>query len=244
MLTLFTRVDRPDLGVTDIAKELGLSKAVVHRVLNTLAATGFVETTAETRRYRLGPVLLVLGMTYMDRLDIRQLALPVLRELSVGTNETATLSLRYGWERIYIDQVTPDREVKMTVVLGQKFPLHAGSSSKAFLAFLPEDEQQQYLQHQQLDRLTDETIVDPEVLRGELAKIRDAGVAVSAGERQAGAGSVAAPLLDHRGQPAAVVSVCGPLERFRGEVDDISGVLLKTTTALSSRLGHGVPATN
>jgi IclR family transcriptional regulator, acetate operon repressor len=238
VLTLFTRVDRPDLGVTEIASELKLSKAVVHRVLTTLAAKGFVETDAESRRYRLGPMVLALGVAYVDRIDLRALVMPRLRDVSEQTNETATLSLRYGWERIYVDQVTPDREVKMSVALGRRFPLHAGSSSKAFLAFLPMDEQDRYLAERPLDPLTDQTITDAETLRTELARIRERGYAVSYGERQAGAGSIAAPLLDHRGQPVAAISVCGPLERFKDEVDGISSLLLRTADELSRQLGH------
>src|SRR5699024_1160423 len=132
VLVLFTRVDSADLGVTEIASELGLSKAVVHRILTTLATRGLVESSDSTRRYRLGPVALSLGVAYRDRIDLRALVMPVLQRLCDHTHETATMSLRYGWERMYVDQVTPEREVKMTVALGRSFPLHAGSSSKAF----------------------------------------------------------------------------------------------------------------
>jgi IclR family transcriptional regulator, acetate operon repressor len=126
----------------------------------------------------------------------------------------------------------------MSVALGRRFPLHAGSSSKAFLAFLPTDEQDRYLAERPLDPLTDQTITDVGILRAELATIRERGYAVSYGERQAGAGSIAAPLLDHRGQPVAAISVCGPLERFSDEVDEISSLLLRTAQELSHQLGH------
>lgn len=238
VLTLFARAEQPDLGVTEIARELELSKAVVHRVLTTLTAKGFVEFVESSRRYRLGPAVLSLGVAYLDRIDVRTQALPSLRQLSETTNETATLSLRYGWERMYVDQITPDREVKMTVALGSAFPLHAGGSSKAFLAFLSEREQEEYLSTQPLTAMTDQTVVDADALRKELREIRERGYALSFGERQAGAGSVASPVMDHRDRPAAVISVCGPLERMRDEVDEISVLLLETTAELSHRLGH------
>ena len=238
VLRLFTEPDNAELGVTEIANHLDLSKAVVHRVLTTLAAKGFVETDEVSHRYRLGPMSLALGVAYLDRIDLRALALPRLQGLSERTNETATLSLRYGWERMYVDQVTPNREVKMTVALGRSFPLHAGSSSKAFLAFLPDDEQERYLREHDLEQLTDRTIIDAEQLRRELLRVRERGYAVSFGERQAGAGSLAAPIRDHRGHPAAAVSVCGPLERFREEVDLFAKLLLEATADLSRQLGY------
>lgn len=237
VLLLFSRAGRPTLGVTEIATALDLSKAVVHRILATLREDGFVDVDDESRRYSLGPAALALGLAYLDNLDIVSLCRPALERLSAETNETATLSLRHGDTRTYIDQVTPPREVKMTVAPGQPFPLHAGSSSKAFLAFLPEDEQQRYLDTHELAALTDTTLTSRDALAKDLATIRKRGYARSLGERQAGAGSVAAPVFDHQGRPAAVVSVCGPIERFRHESDEAADALLVETRELSRRLG-------
>jgi DNA-binding IclR family transcriptional regulator len=126
----------------------------------------------------------------------------------------------------------------MSVSLGVPFPLHAGASSKAFLAFLPEGVIEEYLSADHLSRLTDRTVVEPEALRRELAAIRRRGHARSFAERQSGAASVAAPVLDHHGLPAAVVSVCGPVERFRGEAESCAEALLAVTGRLSALMGH------
>jgi DNA-binding IclR family transcriptional regulator len=237
VLLLFTDAGRATLGVTEIANSLGLSKAVVHRILASLKEDGFIAVDQETRRYSLGPAALALGLAYLDNLDVRSLARPSLERLCELTDETATLSIRHGATRVYIDQVTPPREVKMTVPLGQPFPLHAGGSSKAFLAFLPDDEQEQYLSSHRLDAMTDATITDVDELRTELSVIRKRGFSRSLGERQAGAASVAAPVFNHEGNPVAVISVCGPLERFRAEADDAAKHLLDHTRELSRRLG-------
>jgi IclR family transcriptional regulator, acetate operon repressor len=241
VLTLFTTVDSPDLGVTEIATQLGLSKAVVHRVLTTLSAKGFIEADGTSRRYRLGPMVLALGVTYLARIDLRSLAVPRLKELSARTRETATFSLRHGTNRIYVDQVTPDREVKMEVVLGQPFPLHAGSSSKAFLAFLPSDEQERYLSGQVLDALTDRTITDPEVLRSELSHIREWEAWQHLSSSAVATQSRSAPVFNHRSEPVAAISVCGPLERFVDAIDEVAEQLVEATTDLSRQLGYGPP---
>ncbi len=238
VLSLFTRVDEPTLGVTQIAQELDLSKAVVHRLLTTLAGKGYVQFDAASRRYGLGPAVLGLGLTYLDHIDIRHLARFAMQELSAATNETSTLSIRSGWTRVYVDQITPPREVKMTVQLGRPFPLHAGSSSKAFLAFLTEKEQEEYLSQRSLESMTEATVTDVARLRSELEKIRERGYAVSYGERQAGAASVAAPVFDHRGDPVASLSVCGPVERFAPHTEEAAERLLASTEQLSAQLGH------
>lgn len=237
VLTLFGGSPDPTLGVTEIANALGLSKAVVYRILSSFRAKGFVELDEATRRYSLGPAVLHLGLAYMNRMDIQRLARPELEKLSRETDETATLSLRTGWTRVYVDQVNPERDVKMVVPIGLQMPLHAGASSKAFLAFLDADEQEEYLSRE-LDKLTSKTVTNPKTLRAQLRAIRDLGYAASLGERMEGAGSVAAPVFGHDGTPVAVISVCGPVERFKDEADDAASLLLEATARLSRQLGH------
>ncbi len=237
VLAAFARADSQTLGVTEIAREVGISKAVVHRILNSLRVKGFIEVDPSTRRYLLGPAALVVGLAFLRHVNVRDLARPVLRDLTEESQETATLSIRSGWDRIYIEQVTPPREVKMTVVLGRSFPLHAGSSSKSLLAHLPDDEIEAFLEAVELRAFTDLTITDPDRLRLELAAVRAAGFAVSLGERQADAASVAAPIFDHTRRPVASMSLCGPVERFGPKVDDAARLILAASQELSRQLG-------
>jgi len=240
VLMHFTETASPTLGVTEIAEDLGMSKAAVHRILASLRVRRLIELDPVTRRYSLGIGAMQLGLAYLDRLDIRRIAAPELTALSQRTDETATLSVRTGWTRIYTDQVTPAREVIMSVSLGVPYPLHAGGSSKAFLAFLTEDEIETYLAAP-TGSPAGTAIADAPRLRKELAAIRAIGWARSFAERMSGAASVAAPVLDHQGRPVAVISVCGPLERFREEVDECVEALLDSTRRLSIQMGWTEP---
>lgn len=238
VLSLFADGNHANLGVTEISKELDLSKAVVHRILTSFRAKDFIELDQTTKRYSLGPSALALGYAYLDQIDIRALAHPTLQMLSDESRETATLSIRSDWTRVYLEQVTPPREVKMTVEIGKPFPLHAGSSGKAFLAFLSLDERERYLAQPELATLTPQTQTEPEALRQRLNEIAEKGFAISFGERQRGAVSIAAPILDRDGHPEAVVSICGPAERMTEKLDLASGLLVDATRELSRRLGH------
>ena len=239
VLSLFAESRSADLGVTEIAQQLGLSKAVVHRILASFKAKGFVEVDEQARRYSLGPKILFLGLAYLDRLDVRTIARKAMQQLVTATDETATVSLRSGPSRVYVDQITPDRDVVMRVSLGTPYPLHAGASSKAFLAFLPTAEQDDYIDHHRLDPLTDLTVIDKRKLRKELAQIRERGYADSFGERMSGAAAVAAPVFGATsGEPLAVISVCGPVERFRDNADEAARLLLEATRLASESLGH------
>jgi IclR family acetate operon transcriptional repressor len=238
VLKVFARTNEPTLGVTEISHELGISKAVVHRILNSLRVQGFIEINATTRRYKLGPAALAVGLAFLRNVDVRDLARPILRELSDRTQETATLSIRSGWQRVYIDQVTPAREVRMMVDLGRPFPLHAGSSSKVLLAHLSAEEVDTYVSNAGLHALTDQTVTDAGQLHEELAAIREAGFASSSGERQAGAASVAAAILDHEGHPIASLSLCGPAERFLPEAESAARAVVSACENLSQQMGY------
>ena len=236
VLLLLAQSVEAQLGVTQIATRLDLSKAVVHRILSALRNKGLVEFDSQTRRYSLGPITMSLGLTYLQKLDVRRVAMTELVSLSRATNETTTLSVRSGASRVYVDQVLPQREVLMSVTLGVAYPLHAGASSKALLAFLPHDEIELFLQSP-LTRVTNQTIIDRRKLRRELTQIAERGWATSIGERLPGAGSVAAPIFDYRNYPVAVVSVCGPADRISSNLSIHAEKLTASTSLLSLRMG-------
>ncbi|HEY3467756.1 MAG TPA: IclR family transcriptional regulator [Amycolatopsis sp.] len=215
VLLLFTGGPRY-LGVSTISRELDLSKAVVYRILQSLVSREMLATDPGVAGYRLGPAAVALGASALRRFDARVAATPVLRRLRDETGETTTLSGLVGDERVYLDQFESPREIKMTVELGRRFPLHAGSSGKVILASLPEDRREAVL-HRELPALTEHTITTPEQLREALADVARDGVAVSLGERQPGAGSVAAPLFGPDGDVHGSISICGPQYRFTPE---------------------------
>ncbi|MWK38342.1 helix-turn-helix domain-containing protein [Actinomadura sp. J1-007] len=238
VLLLFGRSGRPDLGVTEIAGELDLTKAAVHRILTALRSRDLVIADPATRRYSLGHAAIALGRAYMARMDLRAMAVPELRRLSQATKETATVSVRRGDTRLYVDQVVPVQELRMEVSLGIPYPLHAGSSSKAILAFLGQEEVDGYLERHTLDALTDRTITDPATLRAELAAVHGRGYATSLGERETGAASIAAPVFDHDGRVIAALSLSGPDSRFERRMHEHAPRLLEAAAKVSAQLGY------
>lgn len=210
-------VDGPQSwGVSAMARELDLSKAVVHRIMRSLVDRGLLTLDATSRTYQLGPAAAAIGARALRDSKLRRVSLPLLRELQRTTGETTTLSARVPGGRVYLDQVVSTHEINMTVELGRRFPLHAGGSGRAILAFFPAGEREDVL-HGELRTLTSATQVDPEQLRTLLAETRQNGVAESGGERQPGAGSVAAPIFDLDGQVIGSISVCGPINRLTPE---------------------------
>ncbi len=212
VLLLFTDGPSP-IGVSAISRRLGLSKAVVHRILRTLVDHRLLVADPLTRGYQLGPAAAAIGARALRDSELRRVALPLLRRLQEATGETTTLSAPVLRGRVYLAQVESFNEIKMTVELGRRFPLHAGSSSRAILAFLADEEREDVIASG-LVSLTGQTIVDPEQLRSSLEEVRRRGVARSGGERQPGAGAVAGPVFGLDGAVVGAISVCGPVSRM------------------------------
>lgn len=229
------------LGVSRAARELGLSKAVVHRILRSLAARGMVSCDADSRQYRLGPAAAALGARALRECDLRSAATDLLHRLRDETAETATLTALVPHGRVCLDQVPGTHEIKMTVELGRPFPLHAGSSGKCMLAFLASRARDRVLAAP-LEALTANTVTDADALRTELELIAARGYAVSAGERQADAGSVAAPVLGATGEVIGAISVCGPRYRVTADLAiELAPRVLAAAGEVSRRMGWPGP---
>lgn len=201
------------LGVSEISRNLGLSKAVVYRILQSLVSRDMLAVGPRNLGYRLGSAAVAVGATALARFDARAAARPVLRRLRDETGETTTLSSLVGDQRVYVEQFESPREIKMTVEIGRRFPLHAGASGKVILAHLPEEVRETIITGP-LPSLTERTVHDENQLRQELSDIARDGVAVTVGERQSGSGSVAAPLFGPDHEVLGAISVCGPDYRF------------------------------
>lgn len=227
-------------GVSNVARETGLSKAVTHRILRELVACQFLGFDEESKLYRLGPGALSIGLAAVRELDIPAVAHRHLAYLTELTGQTSTLSIRQGWSRVYADQVLSHQEIRMSVALGTTHPLHAGSSSKAILAAMPDSEIADYIAHHRLDSVTEATITSADTLWEEITRIRELGYASSLGERQVSAASVASAVYGVTGQAVGSVSVCGTKELFQSDERHLMGrAVARAAADISADLGAG-----
>jgi IclR family acetate operon transcriptional repressor len=199
------------LGTNELARRVGTNASSVSRLLGTLAAGGLVERVADTGRYRLGTRLLVLGARVQARLDVRDLARPLLERLEAETGETATLSLPAGGEAVTIEFVASRASVRSMAAVGRPSIAHATAVGKVMLAF---GETGPEALAAPLARFTPHTITDPAALAAEVGRARAEGLASARGEREPDLNAIAAPVLDHHGALAAILGLQGPAGRF------------------------------
>lgn len=223
-------------GVTEIADELGLTKANGHRLLRTLLAAGYVSQDDASKRYRLSLKLWQLGITALDRLDLTDAVRPDLRALADAADESVQLAVMEGDSVVYIDKADSRHALRATTQVGSRVHPYCVSTGKALLAF----------SDGALDRLTfplaaftPATITTRDRLERELAAVRRRGYAVNRGEWRQGIWGVAAPIRDATSTPVAAISVWGPEVRFRGSATARLGALVIAAAArISARLGH------
>lgn len=241
VLMLFGRSLQPSLGVTEIAYELGMPKSGVHRVLNTLKRRRLITYDATTRKYALGQAAVSLSQGYAARHDMQSMASQALTDVMRATGETASLAIRRHRSVLNRAQAVPDTELRVELRLGVALPLHVGAAGKAFLAFLPAHEVDDYIKHELsaggLQRFTSHTITDPDDLRAELSVARMRGYASSQGERLDGVASVAAPVFDHEHSPVSVIAVSGPADRLHAQ-PDVVAVVVDAARRMSREMGY------
>jgi IclR family pca regulon transcriptional regulator len=201
--------NHPTLTMTDLIRRTGINKTTMFRILSTLEETGYLERDPVSRSYRPGIRVFALGFTALSSMDIRQLARPSLEALAQKAQLTASLSILDGVDIVYVDRIRKQQVVGVVLGLGSRLPAHCVSMGKAMLAHLRGEDLERYLQTAVMQACTPNTITDPDLLREELGRVREAGVAYNVDELAIGLRAVAAPILDSSGQPVAALNVSG-----------------------------------
>lgn len=228
-----------EMGVTELAKKLGLGKSSVHRLLAALAGRGYVEKSRQSDRYQLTYRLFAVGSRAAERFGLRDAAHPVMERLAAESGETVNLGVLDGTRVVNLHKVESRHLLRMHMEVGTGVPAHATALGKVLLAALGPAEVVRRLRGRRLERLTRRTIGDRLALRVALDRIREQGFAIDDEECSIGLRCVAAPILDHRGSVVAALSISGPSQRLPHPVlSPMAEVVRAAAREVSRRLGH------
>jgi DNA-binding IclR family transcriptional regulator len=240
LLDCLARADT-SMGVRELARQLGISPAAVHRLLATFKASNIVQQDPATRGYALGWGVLRYADVVLRRTHIIDGGASVARRLRDLSQETVTIYVPDGSDRICVYEVESAQDVRRHVGLGTRVPLAAGCSGRAILAFLTPTEIDAVLAVP-IPRFTASTISDPARLRVLLAETRTTGISMSSEETVAGAASIAAPVFEIGGRVAGSIAISGPSSRFTSDrARQLAPALLEASEHLSSALGFSGP---
>ena len=212
---------KPKLIIKDFVDLTGMTRNRVSRILGTLIHKGYVMESVENGMYTTGPKLMALGNVFKENQNLVVVVKKVLKEIALKTGESASFYVREGKERVVLARVDGTNAIRFSVAEGQRMDLHAGAAGKILLAYATESERNIILTSVQLPELTSNTITNPSTLLKELQRIQVNGYAVSKGERNPDAFSLAAPVFERDDQLIGAIAIAGPISRFNSETKDI-----------------------
>jgi DNA-binding IclR family transcriptional regulator len=199
------------MSLAELSRSSGLNKTTTHRLLRALQSEALIDRNPATSTYSLGAGLMALGVQALASSDLRRRVRPVLRALSRETGETATLEVPFEDSMLILDEVAGTHVLGSAGNIGTRWPMHATSTGKAWLAF---DEAGIERLGPKLKPLTGKTVMKKDDLFPQLAEIRRRGYAVTIDELEDGFSAVATIIRGVLGDVQGAISIGGPTQRL------------------------------
>lgn len=228
---------RAPRGVSDLARELALSKPRVHRHLRALVNRGYVRQDQSTDRYEIGVKLLVLGESVRERFDLVAAARPALTDLRDATGLAVTTSILADGAVTVLDLLPGRAIIDFAVRPGSRLDFHASAHGLAALAFGPPELRTEALKGP-FRAWTDRTLVSAEAVAEEVDRVRARGWASAADAVQVGVNALAAPVFDHHGVSLGAIALVGSTQAIGDPpAPELVGHLTRAAADASRRLG-------
>ncbi len=235
---------RPLIGVSELAREVGLGRSTTHRYVATLSSLGYLEQDPPSRKYRLGPKVIDLGFSAINSMELRAISAPYLQRLSDQTGYTANMAILDGTDIIYIERCRSSGKasgaVELDLHVGSRLPAYCTAMGKVLLAHLPDEDRDARLERSQLKPHGPKTVTNRAALVADLERVRATGIAVSDEEIAFGIRAIAVPV---RGRSSNVVAAVGfgvhhawlATEEL---VAQLTPILQNTAAEISARIGY------
>ncbi|MBS4210975.1 IclR family transcriptional regulator [Neobacillus rhizophilus] len=207
ILTFLGKPKNKKSTLTEISNGTGLNRSTCYRILQTLVTLKILLYNEETKKFSLGPYLIVLGNRASDLIDYMTIANDYMVKISRLSESTCSLIQRIGDEWVYIEKTIPNSPLSISINVGQRFSLNAGASGKLFLAYMPEEERNGILDRIGLKKYTQYTTIERDKYISELAGIRNQGYAVSVNEHIEGITGLSFPIENKLGELEFVITV-------------------------------------
>lgn len=195
----------PSMTLTDVSKRTGLSRATVRRLLHTLVALGYVRV--DGRQFELAPKVLDIGYAYVSSLQLPEIALPHMEDLSGRVHESVSAAVLDGQDIVYVARVPTQRIMAISLAIGSRLPALWTSMGRVLLAERSDDALHTFVTTQTATPPSIESIVDPNELVERIARVRTLGYCLLDQELEHGVRSIAVALRDRRGEAIGALNV-------------------------------------
>ena len=200
--------------LTELARQLGLTKPNVYRLLSTLTTLGYVKKDADTSLYSPTLKLWEMGSMLVRDVDLVSVANPRLRRLCEESGESVQLTVFDAGYVVYVDKVDSQQPLKAMTSIGSRLPASITSTGKALLAWMPSEALDMAFQH--VKRYTPLTLTRRKDIERDLEETRARGYAVNRGEFRTGICGIAVPVRDRSGGVVASIGVWGAEKNILG----------------------------
>jgi DNA-binding IclR family transcriptional regulator len=236
---ILTALSHADLLHSEIAAALNFPKSSVSGLLTTLQEAKLVDFDEATKRYSLGPQILILAGRYLDRFDLASRGQPIVDGLAASTGESAALCVPRGPIFLVVAKRNAERPVMRSMQIGEQGGMSISAAGRAILAFLDRSQVTEILRR---EREETNLRTNPHKLLAELVLVQQHGVAFSRDEIVDGISGLAAPVLDAFGKSVAALSVAIPTTRYSEAIEHkVVAALQVASSALSGTLGGVAP---
>jgi len=223
-----------EVGVTELAGRLGLTKGTIFRHLKTLVDRGYLAQNPATSRYRLGIKSHLLGRMAGAAIDLLAASEQAMKTLRNATGQSVVLSAVEPRAVRVVSTLIGKSSIEIGVRPGSELQFHATAQGKIALAFSRRSLLAK-LEKQSLARFTDHTITSVSALRREIERVRSQGWATAPEQTMLGINAVAAPVFDSRSGCVGALAIVGSVQFLRHQPDAAQISAVKNSAALVSR---------
>ena len=223
----------------EISRKLHIPKSSASYILRALEKHGYLRREHESGKYRLGLKLLNLGRGALSGVDVREVALPIMRHLVEHTHITSHLAILDGLQAVYVEKVDAPGFIKMDTWIGRRMEVYATSVGKTLAAYLPTEQVEAILRERGMKKRTPMTITNHARLLRELELVRERGHALDDEENNLGVRCVAAPVFNAAGEIEAAVNITGTTQQVNPDtLPRIIDAVKDAARRISSQLGY------
>lgn len=228
------------LGNIDIAKRCSLPKSTVSRLTYTLTRIGYLHYDEDSGKYRLGTATLALGSKMLARLDVRQLARPLMQDLADFSGAAVSLGTRDRLSMIYVEHCRSQSAITISLDVGSRIPLASTAMGRAYLAATSDGER-----HELMDRIRElDEFAWPKIREGIEAGIEEyhaLGCCCSFGGWQKDVNAIAVAFRPGRGMPPMSINCGGPAFTLSPEflMNEARPRLIELVRRIEESLGVG-----
>jgi IclR family acetate operon transcriptional repressor len=228
--------NRTPMGVRALETATGISKATAQRLLDAFERRGYVQK--DRGRYMLAPATVRLARSYLAGDSLVTIAMPVMQHLAALSGETSGLYVRHGFDRLLIQQVEGPHPLRHNTPIGERVPLHLGTSGQVLCAGMAKEDLEEYVDSLGPVQLASGKVLRKKDLVARCEKVRLHGYAAAVDERFAGISGVAAPIVHISKGVVAAINIAGPSVRIKDRLEPLTFEVRNAARDISDQLNR------